>query len=165
MTQIPPLRSPSRPVSAAAPTALYWLPTATFILHTLEELPDFPAWVSRHFADMALLEFAAIHIPLLWLVTWISYRAQADGAAPTWRFLAYALQWQFAFNALFHLGAAAVFQDYSPGMVTAATVALPGTLLMASRYRRDAILSPRRTWAAVGLGGLIAASAIAVLFV
>ncbi len=165
MTQTPPLPSAARAAGSVAPAALYWLPTAIFILHTLEELPDFPAWASRHFATMSLLEFALIHIPLLWLVVWTSYRAQADDTREPWRFMAYAFQWQFAFNALFHLGAAALFRDYSPGMVTAATVALPGTLLMASQYRQGAILAARRTWAAVGLGAVIAASAIAVLFV
>ena len=81
MTKTPTCPAAARAKGAVAPAALYWLPAATFTLHTLEELPDFPAWVSRHFAPMELAEFAAIHIPLLWLVVWISYRAQVDDAS------------------------------------------------------------------------------------
>lgn len=146
------------------PAAVFWLPTVTFLLHTLEELPDFPIWVSRHFAAMSVLEFAAIHIPLIGLVLWASVKAQ-DPASPGWRFMAYAFQWQFAFNALFHLGAATVFQDYSPGMVTAATVALPATVYMTRVNARSGLISPGRAPAAIGVGAAIAAAAIGVLFV
>ncbi len=147
-----------------SPSAVFWLPSGTFLLHTLEELPDFPRWVSTHFGHMGLLEFAAIHIPLIALVIWTSYRAQAPDGSRVWRFMAYAFQWQFAFNALFHLGAAAMFRDYSPGMVTAATVALPATAFMTMLNRRRAILPPRTALTATGVGAALAAAAVGFLF-
>lgn len=146
-------------------TAVYWLPSLTFILHTLEELPDFPRWVSAHFGAMGALDFAAIHIPLILFVIWTSYRAQDPTRSPGWRFMAYALQWQFAFNAVFHLGAAALFRDYSPGMVTAATVAIPATVFMTLRNRRHGLLPPARALTATGVGAAIAAAAIGFLFI
>jgi hypothetical protein len=153
------------PVQGMTPTAVYWLPSLTFILHTLEELPDFPTWVSAHFRAMGVLEFAALHIPLILFVIWTSWGAQDPARSSGWRFTAYALQWQFAFNALFHLGAAALFQDYSPGMVTAATVAIPATVFMTLHNRRHGLLPPRRVLAATGVGAAIAAAAIGFLFI
>lgn len=158
-------RSHNLPATPLDRSILFWLPSATFVLHTLEELPGFPIWVSAHFGAMELLEFASIHIPLIGLVIWTSYRAHAAGSSPGWQFMAYAFQWQFAFNAVFHLGAAAAFRDYSPGMVTAATVAIPATAYMTYACRRDAILPPGRAMAAVGVGAAIAASAIGSLFI
>lgn len=164
MAQIPALSTATRSAGSVAPAALYWLPTLTFVLHTLEELPDFPAWVSRHFAAMGLLEFALIHIPLLWLALWISYSAVASNRR-IWRFLAFAFQWQFAFNAVFHLGAAAVFREYVPGMVTAAAVALPATIYVTLAYRRHEVLPGRTALAACAFGGAIAVAAVGYLFV
>lgn len=160
-------RTDTPPVAprSLALSAVFWLPSATFILHTLEELPDFPAWVSAHFGAMGVLEFAAIHIPLILFVIWTSWRAQDPTRSSGWRFMAYALQWQFAFNALFHLGAAALFRDYSPGMVTAATVAIPATVFMTLHNRRYGLLPPRRAFAATGVGAAIAAAAIGFLFI
>lgn len=155
---------PASPSTVAAPI-VFWLPSLTFMLHTLEELPDFPAWVSTHFSEMGVLEFAAIHIPLIAFVFWTSYRAQDQTRSSKWRFMAYAFQWQFAFNAVFHLGAAAAFGDYSPGMVTAATVALPATAFMTMRNRTYVLLPRGQTLPAIGVGAAIAAAAVAVLFV
>ena len=153
------------PAQSLTMSAVWWLPSLTFILHTLEELPDFPAWVSAHFGAMGVLEFAALHIPLILFVFWTSYRAQDPASSPGWRFTAYAFQWQFAFNAMFHLGAATLFGDYSPGMVTAATVALPATAFLAIYNRRHGILAPGRALAATGVGAAIAAAAIGFLFI
>ena len=155
---------PAAPLTLTA-SVVFWLPSATFILHTLEELPDFPTWVSAHFGAMGVLEFAAIHIPLIALVIWTSYRAHRPQGSPSWRFMAYAFQWQFAFNALFHLSAAALFQDYSPGMVTAATVALPATAFLTVFNRRHAFLQPRTALAAIGVGAAIAVAAVGFLFI
>lgn len=162
MTRTETLTAPLSPVASAT---VFWLPSATFILHTLEELPDFPDWVSAHFAAMGVLEFAVLHIPLIGLVLWTSFRAQDPTSSSGWRFMAYAFQWQFAFNAVFHLGAAAVFGDYSPGMVTAATVALPATVFLTIFNRRQGILPPRQALAATGVGAAIAAAAVSVLFI
>ena len=156
------IKSYSEPSSV---NLLFWLPSMTFILHTLEELPDFPIWVSKHFSQMSVVEFSVIHIPLIWLVFWVSYRAAATNSTSAWRFLAYAAQWQFAFNATFHLGASAAFGDYSPGMVTGATVALPATLFMTVRCHRLGFMPKDQALRAGCVGGIIAIIAIGTLFV
>ena len=114
---------------------------------------------------MSVVEFAVIHIPLIWFVLWVSYRATATSSKPVWRFWAYAAQWQFAFNATFHLGAAAAFGDYSPGMVTAATVALPATLFLTVRCHQLGLLSKGQAKRSCCVGGIVAIIVVGTLFV
>ncbi|MEW5687687.1 MAG: HXXEE domain-containing protein [Pseudomonadota bacterium] len=145
--------------------ALFWLPSVTFFLHFLEELPGFAAWATLRFAPNTTLEFAVVHIPLLWLVTFASYRAWSSAGRSAWAFWALAFQWQFAFNALFHLGSAIAFREYVPGMVMAATVGLPATVwltavtLKAGRFGRAGVAT------AASSGAAISAVAIGALFV
>ncbi|MEU4710840.1 HXXEE domain-containing protein [Nocardia salmonicida] len=103
--------------------------------------------------------------PLILLVLLCSWQATRPRVASGWVVMAVALQWQFAVNAIFHLGAAAWFGDYSPGMVTAATVALPATLLMLTWVCRESVLTASQLAAAIAIGSGIAAVAISVLFI
>ncbi|GAB4586091.1 HXXEE domain-containing protein [Nocardia sp. IFM 10818] len=152
------------PDPALIGSLMLWTPFAVFIVHTLEELPGFEAWVSTHFAPLTTATFAVSHIPLILLVLLCSWRATRPNAVIGWVVLALALQWQFAVNAVFHLATAAWFGDYSPGMVTAATVALPATLLVFTWQRREGLLTGAQLTAAVGIGTAVAAAAIGVLF-
>lgn len=92
-----------------------------FVVHTLEEMPGFAAWVSTYFAPLTTETFAVSHIPLILLVLACSWRAARPNAATGWVVMAVVFQWQFAVNAVFHLGTAAWFGDYSPGMVLLVT--------------------------------------------
>lgn len=144
---------------------LFWLPTVTFVLHFLEELPGFALWASARFAPTSQAEFAVVHIPLIWLVTVASYRAWLSSTPTVWRFWATTFQWQFAFNAVFHLGSALVFREYVPGMVMAATIGLPATAGLTVGVLRMRLLRTRELLLAVLSGAVIAAMAIAALFV
>ncbi|MFF3226004.1 HXXEE domain-containing protein [Nocardia suismassiliense] len=154
---------PRRDLALIGPLML-WVPFAVFIVHTLEEMPGFATWVSTHFAPLTTETFAVSHIPLILLVLLCSWRATRPNATTGWVVMAVAFQWQFALNAVFHLGTAAWFGDYSPGMVTAATVALPATLLVFTWQRRERLLTGAQLTAAVGIGTAVAAAAIGVLF-
>jgi hypothetical protein len=143
---------------------MLWAPFVVFVVHTLEEIPGFAAWTSLHFAPLTTEAFALSHIPLILLVLLCSWQATRPRAASGWVVIAVALQWQFAVNAIFHLGAAAWFGDYSPGMVTAATVALPATLMLLTWVRRESVLTATQLAAAIAIGSAIAAAAISVLF-
>lgn len=150
--------------------ASWWLvvPSAYFLLHTLEELPTFPAWVSNHFGPMTMLAFATSHIPLLLLVFTASYQAvkasRDDERSRGWTVLVVAAQVQFGLNALFHVGTAVAFAEYSPGMLTAACLGLPATALVLQRTHQDRRLTARQTAAAACWGAVTAAAAIGVLF-
>jgi hypothetical protein len=133
------------------------------VTHTLEELPGFAAWATRHFGPETTGTFAAYHIPLILLVLACSWQAARTGRGG-WVVAVTAFQWQFAVNALFHLTTWIVLGDYSPGAVTAATVSLPATAYYLIWLRRHHRLSTRQFTAALSLGTLIAAAAISFLF-
>lgn len=159
-------------VSAPAPTTvftpgtrlLFFAPFLVFVIHTVEEIPDFAAWVSTHFAPLSTYKFTTTHIPLMLLVLLASWKAARPNASTSWVVLAVAFQWQFAVNALFHLGTTIGFGDYSPGLVTASVVALPVTTAFFVKIIRERVLSRRRLLAAIGIGTAVAAAAIGVLF-
>ena len=139
-------------------------PFAVYVLHTLEELPGFAAWATRHFGPETTSTFAAYHVPLILLVGFCSWRAMRAGRGGVWVVLATALQWQFAVNALFHLTTWIALDDYSPGAVSATTVSIPATVLYFAWIRRENRATTRETVVAVGVGTLIAAAAIGFLF-
>jgi len=143
---------------------LFFVPFVVFVAHTLEEMPAFADWVSAHFAPLTTETFTVSHIPLILLVLAASWRASRPAARTGWVILATAFQWQFAVNAGFHLGTAVLFGQYSPGMLTAATVALPATVYFFGRLRRERWLTSGQMVASMILGSVIAAAAIGVLF-
>ncbi|MBA4055331.1 MAG: hypothetical protein C0490_11515 [Marivirga sp.] len=106
---------------------LFWLPSLCFLLHTIEELPLFATWVSKHFKPYSTEFFALTHIPLFWLVLHSSFYAATTDKA-IWKILASSSQVQFGVNAIFHLSTSAIFNEYSPGMFTAAAINLPVTI-------------------------------------
>lgn len=161
--QTAPSPAPARPLIDIR--RLMYAPFAVFIVHTVEEMPGFAAWVTAHFGHMTTEKFAFTHIPLILLVLLCSARASGQNPAAGWVLMAAAFQWQFAVNALFHLSTAVYFGDYSPGMVTAATVALPTTAYVLSRIRRERLLTGGQLGGAIAVGTAIAAIAIGVLFI
>lgn len=148
-------------------TDRWWLllPYAVFLVHTTEEMPGFAAWASRHFAHKTTEIFAISHIPLLLLVLaagWLAARPGSHRVAVVWTA---AFAWQFVVNAAFHLATAVGYGEYSPGMVTAATLAVPAAGYFFLRLRDVGLLRRGELLTALLLGTLVAAAAIAVLFV
>jgi hypothetical protein len=143
---------------------LFLLPGMYFLLKTIEKLPGFAAWVSRHFGLMITDAFAFIQVPLILLVLLASYKAFIVGQHGGWVIFATATQWQFGLNALFHLVTAVIFLEYSPGMVTAVCVALPMTAYYMAGTWREQRLTNVEFASALILGIFMAAVAIGVLF-
>lgn len=146
-------------------SVLFILPAIYYILHTLEELPSFAPWVSRHFADLSPLTFALFEIPAILFVLLISYKAFVKQRHGAWVVLAVAAQVQFALNALFHLSTAALFGEYSPGMVTGAVLALPLTVFVINRVWQEKRVTSKELCIAIVLGAAFAAAAISLLFI
>ncbi len=154
----------SREVAPIGGVLPFLLPFGVYVLHTLEELPGFAAWATRHFGPETTGMFAAYHIPLVLLVLATSWRAVRQGRHGVWVVLATAFQWQFAMNALFHLGAWVALGEYSPGAVTASVVSLPATAVYLAWIRREGRADTREIALALLLGTLIAAAAVGFLF-
>ncbi|TAH32857.1 HXXEE domain-containing protein [Candidatus Saccharibacteria bacterium] len=146
-------------------SALFIIPGIYYILHTLEELPYFAPWVSRHFADLSPLTFALFEIPAILFVLLVSYKAFVKQRHGVWVILAVAAQVQFAFNALFHLSTAFLFNEYSPGMVTGAVLGLPLTIFFMDRVWQEKRLNHKELSIAIVLGATFAAAAISLLFI
>jgi hypothetical protein len=155
----------TRQTAPAAGVLPFLLPFGVYVLHTLEELPGFAAWATRHFGPESTSMFAAYHIPLMLLVLACSWYAMRQGRHGAWVVLATAFQWQFGVNALFHLSTWIILGEYSPGAVTAAVVSIPATACYLTWIRREDRASGREIAVALVLGTLIAAGAIGFLFV
>lgn len=161
-----PLTSPAPAhEQAGLPRTLpFLLPYVVYVLHTLDELPGFADWTSRHFGPETTSMFAAYHVPLMLLVLLCSWQAARKGSHGGWVVMATAFQWQFCVNALFHLTTWIALGDYSPGAVTAMVVSIPATIFYFFWIRREARATNREITTALAIGTVIAALAIAFLF-
>lgn len=144
---------------------MYLVPLVVFILHTLEELPGFAAWATKHFGTETTEEFVAYHIPLVLLVGLFAWRAAQPNSHKGWIVAISACQWQFGVNAVFHLATWAALGGYSPGAFTGAVVSLPATLLYFTWLRRGDHATVREIWISIGLGTVVAGLAISFLFI
>ena len=98
------------------------------------------------------------------LVFLIGLRAAQRERHGGWVVLAAAAAVQFGLNAVFHRAAAAWFGEYSPGMLTAACLGLPGSVLLVRWIHGQRRLTGRELAAAAALGAAVAAAAVGVLF-
>lgn len=145
-------------------SAIFFVPSLYIVIHTLEELPGFAAWVGTYFGSHPTSMFALQHIFIWLLVFLFSYKAYQKERHSKWVIMAVAAQIQFGLNALFHLTTFFLFQDYSPGVVTAGAVGLPATIWFLYHVWQDGRVNGKElAWAALW-GTLIAAAAIGFLF-
>ena len=154
----------SAEVTPGLHAAPFLLPYLVYVLHTLEELPGFAAWASKHFGSESTGTFASYHIPLMLLVLLCSWRAVLADRHGGWVVMAIAMQWQFAVNALFHLTTWIALGDYSPGAVTGAVVSIPATVYFLAWIRRQARATTAEITLAITVGTVIAGLAIGFLF-
>lgn len=145
-------------------TAPFLLPYLVYVVHSLEELPGFADWVTRHFGEQGTTEFAAVHIPLIMLVLLCSWRATKARRHGAWVVLTSAFAWQFAVNACFHLTTMIIFGEYSPGVVTGATVSVPAAVAYFVWARRTGRITGREAVLSLLVGTVVAALAIGTLF-
>jgi Protein of unknown function with HXXEE motif len=164
MTSLPSPTTPDLDAPNRLQAVPFLIPYLVYVLHTLEELPRFAAWSSRHFGPETTGTFAAYHIPLMLLVllcSWQAIRADRHGG---WVVMAIAFQWQFGVNALFHLTTWITLGDYSPGAVTGAVVSIPATVYFFGWIRRQARATTAELALAIAIGTVIAGLAIGFLF-
>lgn len=164
-SQLTPSGEKSPSIAPPDLTALiFLLPFAVYVLHTLEEMQGFAAWATRHFGPETTDNFAAYHIPLMLLVLACSAQAVRSRRRAGWVIMTTAFQWQFFVNALFHLSTWFVLQEYSPGAVTAAVVAIPATVVYFTWLLRERRAAGTEVLVAVSIGTLVAGLAIGFLF-
>lgn len=138
---------------------------ACFILHVLEELPNFPDWASRHFAPISMGDFIFAHVFIFAAVFYLAKRASEPRADASWILYAVALQWAFFGNVIFHAGTTILFNEYSPGLATAFFLYLPLTYAYVRRIRRSRIMTALRQLQAFVLGMAVSVLVTATLWI
>jgi hypothetical protein len=141
-----------------------WFLPGLFLVHVTEELAfGFPAWARAHFGAITTTRFFLIsHVPLVAGAVAVGHWGQKGTRAGA--FLLVAAFVTLVTNGLFHLATTVLFREYSPGVVSAATLYVPATIYLASRVRRAGLLSPRDATAAIALGCVLSVGVIASLF-
>jgi hypothetical protein len=143
---------------------MYWIPALTFLAHVAEEYPRFPEWATRHFGATSRAWYVYSHIPLVAVALWASICATQAPVRTTWPLLATSIQWVLATNALFHIATTFIFQEYSPGVITAVTLFLPGTVYVFVRTFREGLLTVPQVTLAVAVGTTVGLAAVASLW-
>lgn len=107
-------------------TALLLAPLGYAIHHAEEHLfMNFRAWRLSYFADNNALSTEAVFVILSGItLTFLILHSLFENRATAWSVLLFLMASQVA-NIGFHVGGSLVFQDFSPGTITAVLVYLP----------------------------------------
>jgi hypothetical protein len=122
---------------------LQWLFPIAVTLHNSEEAIWMPGWVSRHATQLPMQPPGAAQIRfglvVLTAVAWVvTYRTQSKGRGSVWAYLLFGGVVAMLANVFVpHLPASLVFRSYTPGVVTAVLINLPGMSLLAIRAIGD----------------------------
>jgi len=121
-----------------------WLFPPAFMLHVVEEWPQFTCWAQTHTSEQfTRRDYNAIHVAGIF--------ASILGATLVWLFPNPAVVLLFFtflfapsvfFNALFHAGASLLTRTYCPGVVTAILIYLPLFILLIERVHAERLLAP-----------------------
>lgn len=141
-----------------------WLPYIALLVHTIEELPEFSSWSTRHFREMSAIQHAVIQSIMLIVLLVCSVMATAEESDSVWIIIVAGFQLHVGLNALFHIVMAVRFCEYSPGMLTGIAVSLPTTLVFFGYVSQHAILTGTAYAIAITAGVLLAAAAVGTLF-
>lgn len=143
---------------------VFWLPYVVLLIHTIEEIPGFSKWATRHFAPMSSYKHVVIQACIILLVLLVSYKASLIGYNGIWVVLAAAFQLHIGINALFHIVTTIVYKEYSPGLLTAVTLSLPSTIYFFHQIYSENRLTTLELTVSLIVGTVIGASAIGTLF-
>ncbi len=157
------LRRRTRPFHALPFRQAVWLVPATFAVHVLEEAPGFTDWVNRYAAEQYSPDDFVRNNALGLLLTAGATLVVRRTSNRTVFFVFYStiLTQQALWNTVFHIGAAARFSAYSPGVVTSVLLFLPVWWYLTRLALSEGLIGPRRVAVAVLIGGLIHATVVA----
>jgi hypothetical protein len=137
-------------------TALLLAPLAYAIHHAEEHmLFNFREWRLRYFPDSNALSTEAVFviltaITLVYILLFTTLRTKLAA----WGVLLFLMASQ-VHNAIFHLGGTLVFQDFSPGLITAVLLYVPVNTLILRAALQDALATPRQLGGLFGVGGIL----------
>jgi hypothetical protein len=143
---------------------MYWIPALAFLAHVAEEYPRFPEWATRHFGATSRPWYVYSHIPLIAAAVGASFLASGAPEGTLFPFLATTIQWVLATNAVFHVATTFIFREYSPGVVSAVLLFLPGTAYFFERTVREALLTVPQVALAIAIGTAVGIAVVASLW-
>lgn len=133
-----------------------WLFPPAFLLHVVEEWPQFTRWAQTHASkQFTQRDYNTLHIAGLC--------ASLHSAALVWRFpnpwivfgfFAFMFAPGVFFNALFHAGASMLTRTYCPGVITAVLIYLPLSILLTELAYSEGVLGPFTLVASLLMAGL-----------
>lgn len=137
------------------PKNIFWLPLLVLLVHSTDELiTGFPAWATEHFGITTPAFFIYTHLFLTLFVGTISYFAVKHGSF--WKVLAAIAMVQFTVNALFHAISSILFQELTPGIITALIVSLPVSYLFFRIILKRKLLAEHEIVVSTIIGSIIA---------
>ncbi|MBJ6364080.1 HXXEE domain-containing protein [Paenibacillus sp. GCM10012307] len=143
---------------------VFWLPYVVLLIHTIEEIPGFSKWATRHFAPMTAQRHVMLQVGIILVVLLVSYQASTQGNHRLWIILAAAFQLHLGINAVFHVVTTIIYKEYSPGLLTAVTLSIPATLYFFHEICTSGKISSTELVLSLLAGTIIGTSAIAALF-
>ena len=137
-------------------TALLLAPLVYAIHHAEEHLLfNFRAWRLRYFADNNALSTEAVLVVLMSVsMVYLLLHATIRTKVTVWVAITFLMATQ-VHNAIFHLGATIVFQDFSPGLITGMVLYLPANWLIAHAALKEDWVSPRQLGVIFLAGGIL----------
>jgi hypothetical protein len=137
-----------------------WLFPVAYILHVLEELPQFTNWAKQYAAPtFTMRNYLVIHLSgivialLAPVVLWFFLNRVV-----IFIFFSFVFTPAVCFNILFHAGATAVFGAYSPGLLTALALYPPLFYFVSRRAFREGLVTNRVALISFALAGLFHAA-------
>ena len=137
-----------------------WLFPIAYVLHVLEELPQFTNWARRYAAsgftmrDYLTIHMIGIAVALLApLVIWFF-----PNRIVIFLFFAIVFTPAVCFNGLFHAGATAAFGVYCPGLITALVLYPPLFVAFSRRVIGEGLLTSQAALISFVMAGLFHAA-------
>src|SRR5574341_31664 len=137
-----------------------WLFPFAFMLHVLEEAPQFTAWANRYASPQFTFQvYLKIHIA--------GIIAAFVAAAVIWLFPNKVVIFIFFtfiftpavfFNIFFHAGATAAFGAYCPGLLTALSVYPPLFYFISRLAFSEGLLTNKLGWVSFAIAGVVHAA-------
>ncbi len=137
-----------------------WLFPVAYILHVLEELPQFTNW-ARDYANagFTMRDYLVIHLSgiVVAILAPVVLRVFPNRVA-IFIFFTFVFTPAVCFNILFHAGATAAFGVYSPGLITALTLYPPLFYFVSRQAFREGLLTNRIASVSFVMAGLFHAA-------
>jgi hypothetical protein len=133
---------------------LIWVMPAAFVLHIVEEYRGgFPAWVTHvlggSFNNLAFALNNAVFLAIMvGLIVWVN---RSDSRLAVFLLVAWS-SGNIFWDGLFHVMTTALFDRYSPGLITSAILYLPISLVIGTATVQSQTLSVRAFLGALGMG-------------